>query len=73
MTPSPLEEIPIPNVFTIDNIEVENITPIDSQTERQDVIPTQDHIVSPEINEPIETDFTITFATDALHNPKIAI
>ena len=72
MTPAPLESMPIPNVVPFDNTKVENITPIDPKTELQDVTPTQDHVVSPKINEPIETDFTITPATAALHDPNIA-
>ena len=73
MTPAPLEEITVPNIVPFDNIEVENITPINSQMELQDVTTTQDHVVSPEINETIETNFTITPATAALQDPKIAI
>ena len=73
MTPDPLEAMPIPNVFPFDDTKVENLTPIDSQKELQDVTPTLDHVVSTEINEPMETDFTNTPATDTLQDPKIAI
>ena len=46
MTPAPLEAMPVPNVVPFDNIEVENITPIYSQTELQYITPTQDDVVS---------------------------
>ena len=53
ITPAPLEVIPVPNVVPFDDIKIVNITQINSQTELQDVTPTQDHVVSTEINEPI--------------------
>ena len=73
MKSSPLEAMAIPNVVPFDNTEIENITPIDSQTELWDVTLTQDNVVFTEINEPIETDFTITPTTAALYHPNTAI
>ena len=73
MTPAPMEAILIPNIFPFCDIKTENITPINSQTELQDVTPKQDHVVFPKINEAIETDFKITTETDALHDLKFAI
>ena len=71
MTPDPFEAMPVPNVIPFDNMKIENITPIGSMKEFQDLTPTQDHFVSPKINEPIETDFTSTFATATLHDQKL--
>ena len=72
MTPAPSTAIPVPSVFPFDDVELEIIS-IDSQTELQDVPSTCDDDASTKLHEPIETDFMITPATPALHNPKIAI
>ena len=72
MAPGPSTEIPVPNIVPFGNVEIE-IIPTDSQTELQDVPSTCDDDASTKLHEPIETDFMITPATPALHNPKIAI
>ena len=72
MTPAPSAAIPVPNVVPFGDVELE-IIPTDSQTELQDVLSTCDDDSSTKLHEPIETDFIITPATVALHDPKIAI
>ena len=46
MKPAPSEAMPVHNDVPFDDIEVENITPIYSQTKLQYITPIQDHVVS---------------------------
>ena len=71
-TPASSAEIPVPNISPFGNVELE-IIPTDSQMELQDVPSTSDDYASSKLNEPIETDFIITPATTALHDPKTAV
>ena len=70
MTPTPSAATPVPNVVPFDYFELE-IIPTDSQTELQDAPLTRDNDASTKLHEPIETDFIITPATAALHDPKL--
>ena len=70
MTPPIYAGIPVHNVVPFGDVELE-IIPTDSQTELQDAPLTRDNDASTKLHEPIETDFIITPATAALHDPKL--
>ena len=72
MTLAPSTSTTVPNVVPFGDVELE-IIPTNSQTELHDVPSTRDDDASTKLHEPIETDFIITPATAALHDPKIAI